>query len=85
MRIIFDHVVESGHFVSREDVQILQFRELLFYIMPPSKVCPQCETIVHARLKFVNLANMCFEPREKQSIICQTKSDSVKSEHAGID
>ena len=34
-----------------EDVQILPFRELLFYIMPPSKVCPQCETIVHARLK----------------------------------
>ena len=52
MRYIFNHVVESGHFVSRSVGRRLQFCELLIMIsMPPSKVCPQCETIVPLRLK----------------------------------
>ena len=40
--IIFDHVVESGHFVSRSVRRCLQFCEWIS--LPPSKVCPQCET-----------------------------------------
>ena len=58
MRIIFDHVVESAHFFPhsvREDV--LQFRE---FIMPPSKVCPQCETIVPLRLKVCKSCEYAF-------------------------
>ena len=41
MRIIVDHVVESGHFVSRSVRRRLQFCDVIS--MPPSKVCPQCE------------------------------------------
>ena len=39
---IFDHVVESSHFVSRSARRRLQFYEWIS--LPPSKVCPQCET-----------------------------------------
>ena len=42
MRHIFDHVVETGHFVSRSVRRRLQFCEVIS--LPPSKVCPQCET-----------------------------------------
>ena len=48
MRHIFDHVVESGHFVSCSVRRRLQF---YLISLPPSKVCPQCETIVALRLK----------------------------------
>ena len=66
MRIIFDHVMESGHFVSHSVRRRLQFCDVIYYLisMPPSKVhvhvCPQCETIVPLRLKVCQTTTRSF-------------------------
>ena len=56
MRHIFEHVVESGHFVSHEDVS----SSVSYYLisLPPSKVCPLCETIVPLRLSSTGLLSL---------------------------
>ena len=61
MRNIFDHVVESGHFVSR----LVRRRALSCYLisMPPSKVCPQCDTIVPLRLKVCKSCQHVFRAK----------------------
>ena len=57
MRHIFDHMMESGHFVSRSVRRRLQFCELLS--MPPSKVCPQCETKAESVLLVSAVQGFC--------------------------
>ena len=53
-------------FVRWEDVLcVLQSFELLFYITPPSKVCPQCQTIVHIRLKVCKSCQHVFRAKRK--------------------
>ena len=56
--------------------------------MPPSKVCPQCETIVHARLKVCKSCEHVFRAKRKAEHNLPDKavkrqrvlrSDSVKS------
>ena len=44
--------------------------------MPPTKVCPQCKAAVPVRRKtceVVNAVIMSFDPKEKQSVICDRK------------
>ena len=60
MRIIFDHVVESGHFVSQEEVS--SSVELLACLRVRYV---QCETIVPLRLKVCKSCQHVFRAKRK--------------------
>ena len=72
MRMNLDHVA-SGRFVLGRDVHYEFDYWSLAVSMPPTKIHPQCKAAVPVRWKTCEHVIMSFDPKEKQSVICERK------------